>query len=771
MKAGPVIPAKQHLLLVGGGHAHVGVIKAFAMKPLAGVRISLITRDLHTPYSGMLPGLIAGHYRFDETHIDLARLCRHASVALIHDSVTGLNPDARCVEFAERPDLHYDLISINIGSRPKLTAIPGAARHTLPIKPIDAFLRGWEQIAQRATSTTTQDDFTLTVIGAGAGGVEIALAAQRRLEQLRHGAAARKTLEAGTGRKLRVRLVGADERIMPTHNLGVQRRFLSLLKQRDIELILDDPVTAAHADWIETRSGKQLPSSATITTTQASAPDWIAASGLASDAAGFIEVNRLLQSSSHDTVFAAGDIASMIGQPREKSGVFAVRQGMPLADNLRRSLTNRPLKPYRAQRDFLGLISTGDQYAVASRGNWSIQGRWLWTAKDWIDRRFMRQFNELPAMHESQFSAAGQAAPDADAETPMRCGGCGSKIGASVLSRVLSRLHRSRPNGGDGVKIGLDSPDDAAVIEVPDGMLLVQSTDFFRAFIDDPYLLGQIATEHALNDLYAMGARPQSALATANVPFAASALVEESLFQLMAGCVQRLEAADAVLVGGHSAEAAELAIGLTVNGFAQSNQLWQKGGLETGDALVLTKAVGTGTILAADMRGTAKGRWLRAALDNMLLSNKTAMTIAAAFDVHACTDLTGFGLAGHIAELSQAAGLGVNLYLERIPTIPGTRECLENGVRSTLDPENRAIRCVLSDRGGYSSPADPQSDEKAWRWDLLFDPQTSGGLIFSLKANQAEEFIDSLKKSGYIDACIIGRVNDPSQHSAEICLL
>jgi selenide,water dikinase len=187
------------------------------------------------------------------------------------------------------------------------------------------------------------------------------------------------------------------------------------------------------------------------------------------------------------------------------SGVFAVRQGPVLTENLRRAVAGRPLKPYRPQKRFLGLISTGDAYAVASRGKWSWEGKLLWTWKDWIDRRFMQRFNGLPEMTREAGPELGGIA-DAEAirelsTLAMRCGGCGAKVGSTVLDRVINRLPAQRL---DDVLIGLDSPDDAAAFEVPPGKLMVQSVDYFRAFNDDPYTFGHIADNHALGDIFAM---------------------------------------------------------------------------------------------------------------------------------------------------------------------------------------------------------------------------------------------------------------------------
>ncbi len=210
-------------------------------------------------------------------------------------------------------------------------------------------------------------------------------------------------------------------------------------------------------------------------------------------------------------MFAAGDCASVTAHPRPKAGVFAVRHGPPLAENLRRALLGQALKPFTPQRRYLSILGTGDGNAVATRGSWAIEGRWVWRWKDHIDRKWMRMYREPPA--KPMDMSARAAPPDpalADAEAKrlladigMRCGGCGAKVGSGVLERVLARLD---PSPFPNVAIGLDAPDDAAMIEVPAGRALVQSVDFFRTFIDDPFTFGEVAAVHALGDVWAMGA-------------------------------------------------------------------------------------------------------------------------------------------------------------------------------------------------------------------------------------------------------------------------
>ena len=564
---------------------------------------------------------------------------------------------------------------------------------------------------------------------------------------------------AGLDAALIIYLLTDGPEILPTHNAGVRRRFMRVLGERGIAVHPNSKVVGVEPNGVQVENGDFQPADAVLWVTYAAAPEWPEKSGLAVDKEGFIAVDRELRSLSHPEVFAAGDIASM-PDPRPKSGVFAVRQGAVLTENLRRAAAGRPLKRYRPQKRFLGLISTGDTYAVASRGNWSWEGRLLWTWKDWIDRRFMRRFNDLPEMGQEPAPDLGGIA-DAQAirelsTLAMRCGGCGAKVGSTVLSRVINRLPAQRR---DDVLIGLDSPDDAAAFEVPPGKVMVQSVDYFRAFIDDPYTFGRIAANHALGDIFAMGAEAQSALAIATVPYGREQIVEQTLSELMSGALDTLAPTGAVLAGGHSSEGAELAFGLTVNGLIAKDALLRKGGMQPGDTLILTKPIGTGTLFAADMRGKAKGRWVDGAIQSMLVSNQDAASCLHRQGATACTDVTGFGLLGHLVEMTRASDADVQLELGAVPLIDGAEQTVAAGILSSLQPQNVRLRRAVRNPETLSTHA---------RYPLLFDPQTAGGLLASVPADAASPCVDELRELGYPHAIIIGRVENRTTEAAPV---
>jgi selenide,water dikinase len=329
----------------------------------------------------------------------------------------------------------------------------------------------------------------------------------------------------------------------------------------------------------------------------------------------------------------------------------------------------------------------------------------------------------------------------------MRCGGCGNKISADVLSAVLKRI--DIPDD-PRILLGVKAGEDAAVHRVrpelfgndPAKLLEVQTVDYFKAFIDDPYLFGRIAALNSVSDLYAMNARPFSALAIATLPYARGPIQEAQLFELLSGAAASLRQLGVVLTGGHTTEGPELALGFAVTGFADEGKLFQKSNLQVGDRLILTKPLGSGALLAAWMRGACKAIWFEPLMAMMLQSNGPAGRIFAETGVTACTDVTGFGLAGHLLEMLDASKVSARLLADKVPVYDGFNDVVGRGIVSTLHRDNAKTACRVTG----TSPA----------W--LFDPQTSGGLIAGVKPDAVERTLEALKQAGCERAAVIGEI-------------
>lgn len=373
-----VEPFRKRLLLIGGGHAHLFVLEALRKQPAhlrAQIDVTLLSRELATPYSGMLPGLLAGHYRTKECHIDLVALAAAADVTLVQASVDRL--DLSCnLAHAGDATWPFDLVSLDIGSQPPRDRIPGAADAGLAVKPIEPFLHAWRTLQEQIEAVPRP--VHIVIVGGGAGGVEVLLAMAHRLQ-------------ASAG-KVKWSLVTRGA-LLPSYPRRAARLLAARLAAAGIALRTGSPIARVEAGRLFFEDGSEAAFDQILWANGAAPQAWPGSAGLACDTHGFILVNRKLQSLSHPQVFAAGDIATDESQLRAKAGVFAVRQGPLLAENLLRHASGRELLTYHAQKDYLSLLSTGGRHAVAAWYGIVWHGRWVWRWKSRIDRRFIQRFS------------------------------------------------------------------------------------------------------------------------------------------------------------------------------------------------------------------------------------------------------------------------------------------------------------------------------------------------------------------------------------------
>ena len=725
-------PIKGELVLVGGGHAQVALLKSLAMKPVEGLRTTLVTRDIDTPYSGMLPGFVEGAWTEADIHIDLAKLASMAGARLVHAPVTGLDAEADRLHVNGRPPVPFDVLSVNIGGEPDVKAIPGAASHCIPVKPISNF-------RDRLSALTAMGHpERLAVIGGGAAGCELALALSRQW------------LDA-TGKRPRITIFARSARLVPEHPPRAARLLYECLTKACCAVRCGHPVSHIEANRLHLDNGDAHEFDACFLVTAVAPPAWLRQTGLELDAAGFIAVDPTLQSRSHPNIFAAGDIATIVGSPRPKAGVYAVRAGPVLADNIRRFVAGRRPKPWKPQRRALAILGTADGRSVGIRGNHASHSRFWWWLKKWIDRRWMAKYTDL-----KMASPPAPAALPGLGKTPyskdpafeaMRCLGCGAKTGYETLAAAMSDAVEI------AVKLGADPglmpPDrlseDSAILPVPESGEMVQSIDVISEIISDPFQLGRIAAVHAMSDIYAANAVPVWAMAAVTLGSARVDLQQSQLAQLMAGGLVALSEAGAQLVGGHTGESEALGIGYAVTGWREGPPNIPSAG--DNPVLVLTKPLGTGVVMAGHMKLAARGAWVTAAADMMARGNGLA---AATLAPHrpVMTDVTGFGLARHAMNLAERCGMqGIEIDLAALPLLDGAKAMLEAGHRSTLHPQNRAAVRIAG-----ANPVAPVAD-------ILFDPQTSGGLLAALPGAVAPGIIEAFHQSGQ-PAAIVGRLND-----------
>ena len=711
----PDFPMVRDLVLIGGGHTHALVLRKWGMKALAGVRVTLIDPGPTAAYSGMLPGFVAGHYGRDDLDIDLVRLARFAGARLVIGAVTAIDAQARQITVPGRPPIAYDVASIDVGITSAMPALPGFADHAVPAKPLGPFASRWDAFRDHAT------DPRIAVIGGGVAGAELAMAMTHSLRQ--------------RGLTPVAHLIDQG-RVVDTLGDTARGKMLAALAANGVTLVEDATVDRIAEGAVVLADDRRIAADFIVGAAGAKPHDWQAGIGVALHD-GFIAVDRHLQTSD-PALFAVGDCAHLTHDPRPKAGVYAVRQAPVLFDNLRAVLSGGQMRAYAPQKDYLKLISLGDKSALAERFGTALSGPLLWRWKDHIDRKFMRQFDDLTFMGQPDLPLTrAEGLAEALGDKPM-CGGCGAKVGRGALRGALAALPAT--NRAD---VQVVPGDDAGLLVMGDVRQVV-STDHLRAFTADPVVMTRIAANHALGDIWAMGAAPQAATVNLILPKMSADLQSRTLAEIMAVAHDVLTDAGAAIVGGHTSLGSEMTIGFTVTGLCDRDPITLRGA-RPGDVLILTKPLGSGVIMAAEMAGAAPGGVVAGAL--YLMQQGQAAASAILSGAHAMTDVTGFGLLGHLSGIGEASGTGATLTLADIPLMDGALALAEAGQHSTL------LRDNIAGSGPVTGPMGARTD-------LLYDPQTAGGLLAAVAAEEAAGIVAALHDAGYEQAAIIGKVTD-----------
>ncbi len=626
------------------------VLRRLARRPDKALRLTLVGREPHSPYSGMLPGLIRGDYTFDEAHIDLAPLAAAAGARLIIAEATGIDLVARALTFPDRPPLPFDLLSINIGGAPQT---PDDA--AIAVKPIGRLLARLAEI-----EPLLQNGARLAIVGAGPGGVELALALARRL--------------AGD---VTIALIAAATLPLPGAPPKARALAREALVDAGVELLSNVRAGPFHDGRLMLSDGSYLDAVAVLWATGVIASPALAAAGLACDAAGAMRVDRGLRSLSHPFVFAAGDCAAIEGAARPKAGVWSVRAGPVLTRNLRRAARGLPLVSWRPQSAALVILGLGEGRAIAWRNGVTLAHPWVWRWKDWIDRRWMARYRLAMPDH----SALAMATDD-------------------PLPREML-THLARPTGGAGA--GVDGP----VALPPQGFAVLQHVDHLPACVDDPLAHGQIAAAQALSGVFLAGAHPW----TATILLTRGGLHDADVAALLHGAHRILTAAGCAITCVRPLAGPTPAIGFALTGLVDPDVPAWPGGPRVGDALILTKPLGGAIVLAGARAGRAKGRWRQAAIASLRRTNAAAIPILRAHGASVATDVMARGLTGHAAALLGPAGLLARFDHAALPVLPGARELI-----ATHDPD--AALCDAAEISGGVLAAVPTMLAESCREEL-----------------------------------------------------
>ena len=710
MQGSSRLPSK-HVVLMGLGHTNAHVLRMWQMKPIPDTSLTCVSDFPIATYSGMLPAALAGQIPPARMEVDLVRLSASAGARLVLEPVIGLNLAERQLLFAERPPVPFDVLSIGIGSVPTAAAESGQAP-AVPIKPMQTFV---PRLSARLDAVvgkhaSERKPLSVLVVGSGVAGIEIVCCMPEFLRS--------RGVDSFT-----MGLVTRSSDILPEVQPGTRRRVKRVIEQRHVSLTTGHAVTRIDEGQIWLDDGRAIAADVVIWATGAAAPPALGLLGVPLDAMGFVATERTLRVASGDPIFAVGDSGSMVGQRTAKAGVFAVRQGPVLWDNIRRQLDGRPLRSFYPQSSFLKLINTGDGRAIGQWRGLSFAGRWAYRLKHQIDNRFIDKFQPQEMSTQS---------------APMQCRGCGCKLAAASLMAGINS------GASDGVTL-----EDAA--EIGGGTAsLIASTDFFSSPVEDPFLAGRIAALHAASDIVASGGKVTEALANVVLPEGEAASQQRVLSELLAGARAEFSKFHARIVGGHTIVGPRMEVGFTVIGSKLGASSLSKSKLLPGDRLYITKPLGVGVLLAANMRSRCKAAHYQSLLDVMLAPQHKFAQVAVDCGLHACTDVTGFGLIGHLLEMLQASRCMAEIDLGQVPLLPGAEDYVEQGIESSLIDDNWVAN--------GSVDVDAELRQRA-AYRLMFDPQTCGGLLFGVPIAREAQFIDRLAQaSARGEASCIGEI-------------
>lgn len=731
------IPSFKHLVLIGGGHANLQVLHSFAMNPVLHLDVTLVSDQIFAPYSGMLPGHLAGWYSFAETHFDLVKLSQRAGIRFLHDEVVGFEAKNRKVICKNRGDIAFDFASINVGSQPKTE---WRGENIFSLKPISIFLNQWNAFVTQLETRDPKEMLNVAIVGGGASGVEIALVISRRLSRMRIPA--------------NIRILHKPQTLLSGHAKNVQEEMQKVCEEQKIQLHFSEEVSQIENGKIQTNLGTYS-AEFVFVATQADSPKWFKNTDLPLNSDGFVKIDQHLEIPGFSGVFAAGDCTDLWVEGKSlklpKSGVYAVRQGPILNENLRRRMLDHgSLRKYKPQKKSLALITTGKKEVIASYGSFGFRSALLWKVKDAIDRRFMMRFQNLNLKMQAEESPSSQMrlpSRRSDEFQPTTCGGCGSKVDREILNASLFRQKREEPSW---IKKGLNFADDVAVVsgDLFQNSDLILTTDFFPTFTSDYFFFGRALVLHAMGDCWAKGAKGLGALATVGIPQGAAEIEKTTLSQMMRGIEFELSRSGVALLGGHSFYTSDPAAGLMVVG-QTGLRFFPKFGLRPGDSVILTKPIGTGVLIAKMGMGLGTGQESIALSAQILQSHFPILETLASLDIVAATDLTGFGLAGHLLEMLGQDELRLELKLQKIPWLAEAKAAWEAGEFATMTPKNkRAFDKFVS-----------LDFRQSWVENLLFEPQTSGGFLLAVRSLSNWEQVKVTLNTAGFQPEIIGKVH------------
>jgi len=704
---------ERDLVLIGAGHTNCLFLKMWAMKSNPSLRVTLINPDPISSYTGMLPALVAGLCTKSDAQINLFSLCRATGTRLIIDTVKKIDKRKSQIMCKTGRIVNFDLLSINIGSN-SVPLINGFKKFGCSVRPLAAFQERWEKFLESINEKSAP---VICVIGGGLASIELSFAMDIRLKKTELEDFKIKIFESGKAfKKL---------------SLNQQRYLKNKAKLRKIEIIENTTIKEVSNNGLLQKNGNFVHADLIISCIGPQPNDLFKKSKI-ENKDGYVCVDETLRVIGFQNAFAVGDCAHFPSQAVDKSGVYAVRQAPILYKNILKFFKNEQLVRFKPQSDYLKLIVYEGASAIFLRNGVAFSAKWVWSLKSFIDKKFITNFKKLSEMVTKDMENGQRN------NQKMLCGGCGSKVGNVILESSLRKL--SDPGSKHIVsKIG----DDAAIIKF-NSLFQALTTDHLRSFTKDAWLQSKITAMHALGDIWAMGSDPEIALTNIIIPESSNDIQKRTIEEIIDGANSVFCAEGVKIVGGHTSLGKELVIGFTLGGFSRT-QPKTVDKASVGDQIILTKPLGSGVLLAGEMRFEGEGQDLKNLFDAMSKSQSSIAKVLSKV-ANSMTDITGFGLGGHLLNIVSKSNVGAKLYLDQIPVYPGANNLIAKDIRSSIFENNY----MYSERMIIKTTANT---------DILFDPQTSGPLLATVPKGKVKGVIAAGEKLGF-ECKVIGELTN-----------
>jgi len=720
------IPITNDLVLIGGGHSHLSVLMKLSKKPLNGNRITLITNEIDTPYSGMIPGYIEGIYSWRDSHIDLYRLCLKLNVRFIHAEVERVSAYEKEIYFKDRPKIKFDVLSINTGIQSNNREIKGAAKYCLSVKPIS-------KLANNFLNKITNFK-SIAFIGGGAGSVELALAIKKRFLNI--------------NQDIKITIITGKRGLLSTFPQKTKLTSLKTLEKFKIDIIEYKRVLEVKPKQIILSDKSMLKIDKAILSTNSMTPKWLAKSDILLTKDNYILVNKSFQTN-YKYVFASGDVIDFNNQNLKKAGVFAVRSGKPLAINIKQFILGKKLVEYKFNKNYLALIGTSKRSAIATKYNLTFNSRFFFYLKKYIDQNFIKKFSDFKIRKKFTLEALKTDVLNifvkhkekiTDKNDIMQCKGCAAKVPLNALKQALPK---------DIVSTSEDA------VSVPGQPELYQTVDMISSIITDPFLLGKIAANHSISDMVSVNSKITSAMMILQLPLSKTEINSRDLEQVLLGANEIFKTIDCPLIGGHTmiGKDKDPIIGFSILGQKQKKIKIMKNRrkIKTKDLLILTEKIGSGLIFAGINNYLIDSYFQTDVIKQMIKGNLNFGKISNQLNILSMTDITGFGLANHLLNLIKRdnSKTGLTIYPNKIPLFEGVNECLNKDIKSSLFKSNYDIaqKDIIYKR------------DKSKLDNILYDPQTVGGIAFIIPQEEKYKHFKVLKENN-IKFTEIGFVNN-----------